>query len=78
MANRIILNPVSYHGKGAIREIPAIAKSKGFSHIFVCSDPDLVRFGVTGMVRASFAVYNTLDEVAAFVNATRRVATMLS
>ncbi|MBQ4297111.1 MAG: lactaldehyde reductase [Clostridia bacterium] len=50
MANRIILNPVSYHGKGAIREIPAIAKSKGFSHIFVCSDPDLVRFGVTGKV----------------------------
>lgn len=50
MSNRIILNTVSHHGKGAIREIPAIAKSKGFQHIFVCSDPDLVKFGVTAKV----------------------------
>lgn len=50
MANRIVLNTVSYHGKGAIQEIPAIAKSKGFQHIFVCSDPDLVKFGVTAKV----------------------------
>ena len=50
MANRIILNNVSYHGKGAIGEIPAIAKTKGFKHIFVCSDPDLVKFGITSKV----------------------------
>ena len=50
MANRIVLNTVSYHGKGAITEIPAIVKSKGFKHIFVCSDPDLVKFGVTAKV----------------------------
>ena len=50
MANRIILNTVSYHGKGAIAEIPGIAKTKGFKHIFVCSDPDLVKFGVTAKV----------------------------
>ena len=50
MANRIILNNVSYHGKGAIGEIPAIAKNKGFKHIFVCSDPDLVKFGITAKV----------------------------
>ncbi|MBQ3470836.1 MAG: lactaldehyde reductase [Clostridia bacterium] len=50
MANRIILNTVSHHGKGAIKEIPVIAKSKGFKHIFVCSDPDLVKFGVTAKV----------------------------
>lgn len=50
MANRIILNTVSYHGKGAIAEIPAIAKTKGFKHIFVCSDPDLIKFGVTAKV----------------------------
>lgn len=50
MANRIVLNTVSYHGKGAIEEIPAIANSKGFKHIFVCSDPDLVKFGVTAKV----------------------------
>ncbi len=50
MANRIILNTTSFHGKGAINEIPSIAKSKGFTHVFVCSDPDLVKFGVTAKV----------------------------
>ena len=50
MANRIILNPVSYHGKGAIAEIIPIAKSKGWQHLFVCSDPDLIKFGVTAKV----------------------------
>ena len=50
MANRIILNTVSFHGKGAISEIPGIAKTKGFKHIFVCSDPDLVKFGITSKV----------------------------
>ena len=42
-----------------------------------CAQPLMARYGVTGMVRASFAVYNTLDEVASFVAATRRVADML-
>ena len=50
MSNRIILNTVSHHGKGAVKEIPAIAKAKGFKHIFVCSDPDLIKFGVTAKV----------------------------
>ena len=50
MANRVVLNTVSYHGKGAIAEIPGIAKTKGFKHVFVCSDPDLVKFGVTAKV----------------------------
>ena len=42
-----------------------------------CAQPLMARYGVTGMVRASFAVYNTLDEVDALVAATRRVAHML-
>lgn len=50
MANRIILNTISFHGKGAIEEIPNIAKTEGFRHIFVCSDPDLVKFGITAKV----------------------------
>ncbi|MBQ7638975.1 MAG: lactaldehyde reductase [Clostridia bacterium] len=50
MANRIILNPVSFHGKGAVAEIVNIAKTQGFGHVFVCSDPDLVKFGVTAKV----------------------------
>ena len=50
MANRIVLNGVSYHGKGAIAEIPAIVAAKGFKKAFVCSDPDLVKFNVTKKV----------------------------
>ena len=50
MANRIVLNTVSYHGKGAISEIPGIAKTKGFKHVIICSDPDLVKYGVTAKV----------------------------
>ncbi|MBQ7564509.1 MAG: lactaldehyde reductase [Lachnospiraceae bacterium] len=50
MADRIVLNTVSYHGSGAIKEIVNIANAKGFKKIFVCSDPDLVKFGVTAKV----------------------------
>lgn len=52
MANRIVLNTVSYHGKGAISEIVTEAQNRGFKHIFVCTDPDLVKFGVSGKVTA--------------------------
>lgn len=50
MPNRIILNNVSYHGKGAIQAIPAEVKARGFKKAFVCSDPDLVKFNVTKKV----------------------------
>ena len=50
MANRFISNAVSYHGKGAINEIPGIITAKGFKKAFVASDPDLVKFGVTKKV----------------------------
>lgn len=48
--NRFVLNETSYHGKGAINEIPAEIKRRGFKKAFVCSDPDLVKFGVTKKV----------------------------
>ena len=48
--NRFVLNGISYHGHGAINEIPGIVKSKGFQKAFVASDPDLVKFGVTAKV----------------------------
>ncbi len=48
--NRFVLNGVSYHGKGAIQEIPGIIQSKGFQKAFIASDPDLVKFGVTKKV----------------------------
>ncbi len=50
MANRFILNETSYHGAGAIREISAEACARGFKKAFVCSDPDLIKFGVTKKV----------------------------
>lgn len=50
MANRFVLNETSYHGKGAIQEIAAEARGRGFQKAFVCSDPDLVKFGVTKKV----------------------------
>ena len=50
MANRISLNPVSYHGAGAIAEIVNEMNAHGFKKAFVASDPDLVKFGVTAKV----------------------------
>ncbi|MBO5094272.1 MAG: lactaldehyde reductase [Lachnospiraceae bacterium] len=50
MANRFVLNETSYHGAGAIRDIETEAKGRGFQKAFVCSDPDLVKFGVTKKV----------------------------
>ena len=50
MSNRIVLNETSYHGKGAIQEIANEAKARSFQKAFVCSDPDLIKFGVTDKV----------------------------
>lgn len=47
---RFILNETSYHGKGAIAAIPEEIKNRGFQKVFVTSDPDLIRFGVTAKV----------------------------
>ena len=50
MANRFVLNETSYHGKGAIAEIANEVKARAFKKCFVCSDPDLIKFGVTKKV----------------------------
>ena len=50
MANRIMLNETSYHGSGAIQEIATEAKAHGFKKALVCSDPDLIKCGVTAKV----------------------------
>ncbi len=50
MSNRFVLNETSYHGKGAIQEIAAEVKGRGFAKCFVCSDPSLIEFGVTKKV----------------------------
>lgn len=48
--NRFILNETSYHGKGALAAIPDEVKGRGFKKALVCSDPDLIGFGVTAKV----------------------------
>ena len=48
--NRFVLNGISYHGHGAIREIPGLIKARDYKKVFVASDPDLVKFGVTSKV----------------------------
>ena len=64
---RIVLNETSYHGAGCIAEIATEAKNRGFSHAFVCSDPDLIKFGVTAKVldvldknHLSYTVYSDI------------------
>ncbi len=50
--NRFVLNETSYHGAGAINAIPEEIKNRGFKKVFVASDPDLVKFGVSAKVTA--------------------------
>ena len=47
MVNRFVLNETSYHGAGAIKEHATEIKNRNFKKAFVCSDPDLIKFGVT-------------------------------
>ena len=42
-----------------------------------CAEPVMTRFGIPGTVRASFALYNTIEEVEVFVKAVQRAAMML-
>ena len=44
----------------------------------MCAEPLMDRFGVTGMLRASFAPYNTMEEAEYFVKCLNRAITMLT
>lgn len=67
MANRFVLNETSYHGAGAIQEIAGEVKGRGFKKCFVCSDPDLIKFGVTKKVTdvldAASIAYEVYSEI---------------
>ena len=67
MADRIVLNPISYHGKGAIMNIVPTLLGKGCKKVFVATDPGLLKFGVaqkvTGLLDAAgfpYAVYSDI------------------
>ena len=49
---KFMLNETSYHGAGAIQAIPDEIRGRGFKKVFVASDPDLIKFGVTTKVTA--------------------------
>jgi lactaldehyde reductase len=50
MANRIVLNTISYHGHGAIENIVPELTKRGCKKAFVATDADLLKFGVTKKV----------------------------
>ncbi len=52
MANRIVLNTISYHGHGAIENIVPELTARGCKKVFVATDADLLKFGVTQKVTA--------------------------
>ena len=63
MANRFVLNETSYHGKGAIEAIATEINARGFKKAFVCSDPDLIKFGVTKKVTDVLEAANIVYEI---------------
>lgn len=78
MVNRFVLNGISYHGKGAIQEIPGIIRSKGFQKAFVASDPDLVKFGVTAKVTGLLDANNMAYEVYSDIKPNPTIENVLS
>lgn len=69
MANRLILNETSYHGKGAIQHIVHEVKSRSFNKALIVTDKDLVRYQVvakvTKLLDEAGLPYQIFDEVKA-------------
>lgn len=69
MSNRFILNEISYHGAGAIKEIVTEVKSRGFHKALIVTDADLVKFQVvkkvTDLLDAEKLEYAIFDKVKA-------------
>ena len=47
MVYRMIFNQTAYFGRGAIKEIPAVAKQHGFKKAFIVTDSFLFKRGFT-------------------------------
>ena len=65
--NKFMLNETSYHGAGAISAIPAEIKARGFKKVFVATDPDLIKFGiskkVTDLLDAEGIEYSVFSDI---------------
>ncbi|MBS7359676.1 MAG: lactaldehyde reductase [Oscillospiraceae bacterium] len=78
MSNRIVLNTISHHGKGAIENIVPEIQSRGFKKVFVCSDPDLIKFGVTGKVTTRLDAANVSYDVFSEIKANPTIENVLT
>ena len=69
MSNRIMLNQTSYHGAGAVREIPGEVKARGFKKALVVCGPSILKHGVvanvTGPMDAEGLSYEIFSEIKA-------------
>ena len=67
MVYRMIFNQTAYFGRGAIKEIPAVAKSHGFTKAFIVTDPILLKTGtvkkVTDVLDEAGLPYEVFDNV---------------
>ncbi|MEE1337927.1 MAG: cysteine desulfurase [Muribaculaceae bacterium] len=67
-----LVNNINSYDMGTILDKLGIAVRTGHH----CAEPLMHRLGVEGTVRASFGIYNTMEEVEQFVAAVERVAKM--
>lgn len=81
MANRIMLNQTSYHGAGAINELPTEVKSRGLKKALICCGPTLLRHGVIARVTdvmdaagLSYEIYSDIKPNPTIENVTDGVA----
>ena len=74
---RFVLNETSYHGYGAINNIVSEIKNRGFKKVFVCSDPDLLKFGVTQKVTKLLDEANIVYEIYSDIKANPTIENVL-
>ena len=81
MVNRIMLNQTSYHGAGAISELPTEVKSRGLKKALICCGPTLLRHGVIARVTdvmdaagLSYEIYSDIKPNPTIENVTDGVA----
>lgn len=78
MAQRIVLNTISFHGKDAIKEIPNELTTRGYKKVFVCTDPDLIKFGVSSKVTDILAEASIPFEIFSDIKANPTIENVLA
>ena len=67
MANRIVLNPVSYHGVGAVKEIVTELTNRGYKRAFIASGRHVVKSGeikkITDLLDAAGIAYTFYTDI---------------